>query len=54
MFETSSRLLAKAARLSKSEFLLQFQGFQEASQDASEADRVVGEILTGITSESDP
>lgn len=36
--------------MSKTEFRLQFEGFEE--QEKNEADRVVGEILSGILLES--
>ena len=36
------------ANISKTEFRLQFEGFEEQHNSECDADRVVGEILSGI------
>lgn len=54
VFELSSELLRKMALISSQDFLLEFKGFEEEQQQC-DADRVVGEILTGLLKrESDP
>ena len=43
-----SDLLRRVANISKTEFRLQFEGFEEQHNSECDADRVVGEILSGI------
>jgi len=49
VFKMSSDLLKRVANISKSEFRLQFEGFEEQDHLECDADRVVGEILNGIS-----
>jgi hypothetical protein len=48
VFKMSSDLLRRVANISKTEFRLQFEGFEEQHNSECDADRVVGEILSGI------
>ena len=43
-----SALLRRVAHISKTEFRLQFEGFEQQNCEC-DADRVVGEILSGIS-----
>lgn len=49
VFTLSSALLRRVAHISKTEFRLQFEGFEEQQNCECDADRVVGEILSGIS-----
>ncbi len=48
VYQLSVALLTRTAELSKEEFLLQFDGFEEEVEQQCDADRVVGEIFQGI------